>query len=139
MPQPGRPVRAFATLRLPTGQTVVAHPNAPLRAALTALALETAAAQPTPPVETIGEEPAETPHRSATRYLWAMLRAGPDARFPLTCPHCWTVMPMVAFITEKAPVPRVLNPIGEPSMAPRIALRVELRRGRATNLGPLSR
>jgi hypothetical protein len=37
MDAPARtPVRAFATRRLPTGQTVVAHPNAPLRAAATA-------------------------------------------------------------------------------------------------------
>jgi len=45
-------------------------------------------------------------------------------------------MPIAAFITDKAPVPRILNPIGEPSMAPLIALRVELRRVRATNPGP---
>lgn len=66
----------------------VLSPNAPLRAALTALAPGTAAAQPTPPVETSGEEPAEKPYRSPGRYLWAMLRAGIDATFPLTCPHC---------------------------------------------------
>jgi hypothetical protein len=100
----------------------VLAPNAPLRAAaITALAPETAAAQPSPPVETIGEEPAETPHRSPARYLWAMLLARRYARSPPTCRHCGTEMPIVAFITEKAPVQQILNHIGEPSMPPRIA------------------
>jgi hypothetical protein len=99
----------------------VLAPNAPLRAAVTALAPEAAAAQPSPPVETSGEEPAETPHRSPARYLWAMLLARIYEAFPLTCPQCGTEMRIVAFITEASPVQRILNHIGEPAQPPRIA------------------
>ena len=99
----------------------VLAPNAPLRAAVTALAPEAIAAQPLPPVETSGDEPAETPHRSPARYLWAMLMARIYAAFPLTCPQCGTEMRIVAFITEASPVQRILNHIGEPAQPPRIA------------------
>jgi hypothetical protein len=40
---------------------------------------------------------------------------------PLTCPHCGADMRIVAFITESAPVQRILNHIGEPAEGPRIA------------------
>jgi len=50
----------------------------------------------------------------------ALLVARLYATFPLTCPHCGKEMRLVAFITEKAPVPRLLNNIGEPAMPPRI-------------------
>ena len=45
----------------------VLAPNAPLRAAVTALAPEAIAAQPSPPMASSGEEPTETPHRSTAR------------------------------------------------------------------------
>ena len=95
-------------------------PNAPLRAAVTALAPEAVAAQP-PPVETSGEEPAETLHRSPARYLWAMLLARIYEALPLTSPQCATEMRIIAFITVAPPVQRILNHIGEPSTPPRIA------------------
>jgi len=41
--------------------------------------------------------------------------------FPLTCPQCGTEMRIVAFVTEVAPVQRILNHIGEPAAPPRIA------------------
>jgi hypothetical protein len=99
----------------------VLAPNAPLRAAVTALAPESSAAQLPPSVETSGNEPRETPHRSPARYLWAMLLARIYEAFPLTCPQCGTEMRIVAFITEAAPVQRILNHIDEPATPPRIA------------------
>jgi hypothetical protein len=40
---------------------------------------------------------------------------------PLTCPCCGADMRIVAFITEAAPVERILTHIGEPSRPPPIA------------------
>jgi hypothetical protein len=60
-------------------------PNAPLRAAVTALAPEAVAAQPSP-MQPSGEAPDEAPHRSPPRYLWVMLLARIYEVFPLTCP-----------------------------------------------------
>jgi hypothetical protein len=96
----------------------VLAPNAPLRAALTALAPETVIAQP---MESSGEEPTETPLRAPARYLWAMLLARIYEAFPLNCPTCGTEMRIVAFITEASTVQRILNHIGEPATPPRIA------------------
>jgi hypothetical protein len=96
----------------------VLAPNAPLRAALSALAPEAVVAQP---MATSGEEPTETPLRSPARYLWAMLLARSYEAFPLSCPTCGTEMRILAFITEASTVQRILNPIGEPATPPRIA------------------
>jgi hypothetical protein len=41
--------------------------------------------------------------------------------FPLTCMQCGAEMRVVAFITEAAPMQRILNRIGEPSTPPKIA------------------
>jgi hypothetical protein len=98
----------------------VLAPNAPLRAAVTALAPEAVVTQPSSAVKSSGEEPFDTPHRSPARYLWAMLLARIFEAFPLTCPQCGTEMRIVAFITEAAPVQRILCHIGEPSTPPRI-------------------
>ncbi|MEA3278159.1 MAG: transposase [Pseudomonadota bacterium] len=100
----------------------VLAPNAPLRAAVTALAPEAAAAQPSPPVQTSGEESAETLYRSPARYPWAMLLARIYETFPLTCPKCGAEMRIIAFITLAVDVRAILEHIGEPSMPPRIAL-----------------
>ena len=99
----------------------VLAPNAPLRAAVTSLAPEALATQPAAPVQAAGDEPFEKPHRSPARYLWAMLLARLYEAFPLTCPQCGTEMRIVAFITEVAPVQRILSHIGEPALPPRIA------------------
>ncbi len=40
---------------------------------------------------------------------------------PLTCPNCGADMRIVAFITEAAPVRRILAHIGEPTEPPPIA------------------
>ena len=96
-------------------------PNAPLRSAVTALAAETIAAKQSPLAEGCGEQSAETPHRSPARYLWARLLARIYEVFPLACPQCGTQMRIVAFITETAPVQRILRHIGESALPPRIA------------------
>jgi hypothetical protein len=67
------------------------------------------------------EASVEVPQRSPARYLWAMLLARIYEAFPLTCPQCGTEMRIVAFITEAAPVQRILSHIGEPPTPPRIA------------------
>jgi len=94
----------------------VLAPNAPLRAAVTALAPEALAAQPTPVQTSDG-----APHRCAARYLWAMLLARIYEAFPLTCPTCGAQMRIVAFITEAPTVQRILDHIGEPARPPPIA------------------
>ena len=94
----------------------VLAPNAPLRAAVSALAPEAVAAQPTP-VQTSDE----APHRCAARYLRAMLRARIYEAFPLIRPTCGAEMRIVAFITEAPTVQRILEHIAEPAMPPRIA------------------
>jgi len=99
----------------------VLAPNAPLRAAVTALATDAVATQPSAPAQTAGEEPFEKPHRFPARYLWAMLLARIYEAFPLICPTCGTEMRIVAFITDASPVQRILDHIGEPATPPRIA------------------
>jgi hypothetical protein len=99
----------------------VLAPNAPLRAAVTALAPQAVAAEPSAPLKPSGDESTEIPHRSPARYLWAMLLARIYEVFPLTCPQCGTQMRIVAFITEAAPVKRILSHIGEPALPPPIA------------------
>lgn len=84
-------------------------PNAPLRAAVTALVPQPVAVQPSAPAHTAGDEPLDTPHRSPARHLWAMLLARIYEAFPLTCPTCGTAMRIVAFITETSTVQRILN------------------------------
>jgi hypothetical protein len=75
-PGAGRDARAGALVPPPRQHRHryygVLAPNAPLRAAVTALAPEAVVAQP---METSGEEPTEMPLRSPARYLWAMLLA----------------------------------------------------------------
>jgi len=68
----------------------VLAPNAPLRAAVTALAREPAAAQPADAAPVGGEEH----YRSPARYLWAMLIARIYEVFPLVCRHCGAEMRM---------------------------------------------
>jgi hypothetical protein len=99
----------------------VLAPNAPLRAALTALAPQAVATHPSAPAPRAGEAPFDTPHRSPARYLWAMLLARIYEAFPLTCPICGAEMPIIAFITESVEVRAILEHIGEPATAPRIA------------------
>ena len=106
----------------------VLAPNAPLRAAVTALAPEAVAAQPTP-VQTSDE----APHRCAARYLRAMLLARIYEAFPLTCPTCGAQMRIVAFITEAPTVRRILDcPSASPLCRHGSPQREDLRHGSKT-------
>ncbi len=94
----------------------VLAPNAPLRAAVTALARDTAATPDQPAVaEPVG---GEQHRRSPARYLWAMLIARIYETFPLSCPQCGTEMRLIAFVTDTASVTRILEHIGEPPKPP---------------------
>jgi hypothetical protein len=97
-------------------------PNSPRRAALTALDREpdTATARPDPaPAPT----PADTapPTRSPARYRWTALIARIDATWPLLCRACGAQLRLIASITEREPIDRILKAIGEPTRPPRVA------------------
>jgi len=93
----------------------VLAPNAPLRAAVTALA---PAAAPTPLPDPPAAEPA---HRRAARYAWALLLARIYEVFPLVCARCGGEMRIIAFLTDPAAVRAILAHLGEPTAPPRIA------------------
>ena len=98
----------------------VLAPHAPLRAAVTALAvpaLTTPAAPPRNP-----SAPADEPiHRRAARYAWALLLARIYDVFPLRCPQCGGAMRIRAFVTDAATVRDILAHLGEPIAPPRSA------------------
>jgi hypothetical protein len=103
----------------------VLAPNAPLRAAVTALALAATTSPPAP-----NPQPAaEAAHRRAARYAWATLLARIydrrkslwDEVFPLLCPRCGGAMRIIAFITAAPTVRDILGHLGEPTTPPRIA------------------
>jgi hypothetical protein len=106
----------------------VLAPNAPLRAAVTALAgaenetpIVAAAPAPTPPGTT--PEVAEEPDlRRAARYAWALLLARIYEVFPLLCPKCGGEMRIIAFITEAVAVRDILAHLGEATAPPRLML-----------------
>ena len=114
----------------------VLAPNAPLRAAVTALAgpqAETPAAQtpaaaaaaPLPaPASASAEtaQAAEEPiHRQAARYAWALLLARIYEVFPLLCPKCGGEIRIIAFLTEASAVREILAHLGEPTSPPPMA------------------
>jgi hypothetical protein len=116
----------------------VLAPNAPLRAAVTALAALAGAQDETPnPAAVTGEVPAaeqgaavpntpaevadEPPHRRAARYVWALLLARIYEVLPLVCPKCGGEMRIIAFITEGPVIREILGHLGEPTSAPRLA------------------
>ena len=108
----------------------VLAPNAPLRAAVTALApVPVPVPPPPPPADPAGAQQASA-HRAAARYLWAMLlartpRVLPAGRIyevlPLTCPFCHTPMRIIAFINDASTVRQMLERLGEATRPPRIA------------------
>jgi hypothetical protein len=55
--------------------------------------------------------------RSSARSLWAMLLGALFESLPLTCPNGGADMRLIAFVTDAAPIERILNPIGEPPRA----------------------
>ncbi len=114
----------------------VLAPNAPLRAAVTALAgqqAEAPAAQtpaaaagaaPSAPASASAQTPqaAEEPiHRRAARYAWALLLARIYEFFPLLCPKCGGEIRIIAFINEAIAVREILAYLGEPTSPPPMA------------------
>jgi hypothetical protein len=99
----------------------VLAPNAPLRLAATAYGRDADLTHPPPPSVASPPTAAAPSGRSPAHYLWAMLLARLFTSLPLVCPNCGADMRIVAFITETAPVRRILNHIGEPAEPPRIS------------------
>jgi hypothetical protein len=103
----------------------VLAPNAPLRPAVTAYAgLPLEVPLPSKPLQEdtrTPEEVAESQRHSPARYLWAALIARIYQVLPLLCPECGSEMRLIAFITEPAPVQRILLHIGEPAAPPPIS------------------
>ncbi len=91
----------------------VLAPNSPLRKAVTAQASTAVAA-------TTSKESAQEmapSHNSGARYLWAALLARIYEVLPLICPLCGAEMRMIAAITERPTIERILLHIG-PSPRP---------------------
>jgi len=99
----------------------VLAPNAPLRAAVTALAPAAV-----PPAPTSAAHDAQPCYRAAARYLWAMLLARIYEAFPLLCPICHAEMRIIAFINEAATVKKILDHIGEATQPAKILTHVAL-------------
>jgi len=59
-------------------------------------------------------------HNSGARYLWAALLARIYEVLPLICPHCGAEMQMIAAITDKPSIERILTHIGQPIGPPPI-------------------
>ena len=98
----------------------VLAPNAPLRAAAISYGRDTADDTSAPAEDAPSNAPAPNA-RSPARYLWAMLLARLFESLPLTCPNCGADMRISAFVTDAAPVERILTHIGEPAQPPAIA------------------
>ena len=65
--------------------------------------------------------PGEPRRASPAAYLWAVLLARIYAVLPLICPVCGTQMRLIAAVTEREPVQRILRHIGEPALPPPIS------------------
>ena len=113
----------------------VLAPNAPMRAAVTALAPQAISPDgagvlcmagcplrgaPTPLKADTNTAP-ESKSRAAARYLWAMLLARIYEAFPLNCPICHSQMRIIAFINDTTTLHKILNHIGESTESPKIA------------------
>jgi len=96
----------------------VLAPNAPLRKAVTAQADKAAASAPTAAPKNANET--ESWPNPGARYLWAALLARIYEVLPLVCPHCGTEMRLIAAITDKPSIERILSHIGEPRRPPRV-------------------
>lgn len=97
-------------------------PNAPLRAAVTAMAPECVAHPGTKSPSEADEPPESTPKvRCRARHLWAVPLARIFEAFPLTCPHCASEIRIIAFVTDPAAIAAILAHIGEATRPPRVA------------------
>ena len=92
----------------------VLAPNAPLRAAVTALIQQAPSDTPAQGQKTETPPSAvEGVWRSPARYLWAMLLARLYESMPLQCPFCSADMRIIACITDGTTVRRILKHIGD--------------------------
>ena len=71
-----------------------------------------------PPSPTTASEPKRA---SPAAYLWAVLLARIYSVLPLICPVCGSEMRLIAAVTEREPVQRILRHIGEPAFPPPIS------------------
>ena len=62
----------------------------------------------------------ESRQSPSARYLWAVLLARIYEALPLICPHCGAEMRLIAAITDKPSIERILSHIGEPRRPPRV-------------------
>jgi len=78
---------------------------------------------PAPPATPPAKPPAEAAPKPASpaAYLWAVLLARIYAVLPLICPQCGSPMPLIAAVTEREPVQRILLHIGEPALPPPVS------------------
>jgi hypothetical protein len=106
-------------------------PNHPLRPAVTALAIGNATARAdaasSPPLR-LGEGRGEGARNDeqprshdTSRIAWARLIAKIAEDFPLACPACGGDIRLIAFITDPAPIRRILTYLGEPLEPPPLA------------------
>ena len=103
----------------------VIAPNARLRSAVTACANQAVeGVVAIPPLHEKMDESAESATvraRSAAVRMWAALLARIYEVFPLVCPNCKGEMRLIAFITERTSIERILDHLGEPTAPPAIA------------------
>ena len=103
-------------------------PNHPLRPAVTALAIgnlgrlaDAASSPPLPLGEGRGEGARIHEHprsHDTSRIAWAKLIARIAEAFPLACPACGGDIRLIAFITDPAPIRKILTYLGEPLEPP---------------------
>ena len=98
-------------------------PNHPLRRAVTALAIGNASSLPLPPGEGRGERAGNDQPRShdTSRIAWAKLLARIGEHVPLECPACGGDIRLITFITDPAPIRKILTHLGEPLEPPPLA------------------
>lgn len=65
--------------------------------------------------------PPEPKRASQAAYRWAVLLARIYAVLPLICPKCGSPMPLIAAVTEREPVQRILRHLGEPALPPPVS------------------
>lgn len=100
----------------------VLAPHSPQRPAVTAYAglpLDGPAPPAMPPAKTPAE--AEPKPASPATYFLAVLLARIYAVLPLICPACGSEMRLIAAVTEREPVQRILRHIGEPALPPPVS------------------
>ena len=95
----------------------VLAPNAPLRKRVTAQAGTAVTAIP-PKASPKEMEPLQN---HGARYLWAALLARIYEVLPLICTHCGAEMRLIAAITDKPSIERILIHIGEPARPPPVS------------------